>query len=124
MISRSILRLQLPGYQIPDRLADVFGFVEHGVGFINDGRDDGVFARELPGGAGGGRRIKQERTERTETFLFLSLFPLFAPVQFPWFRPWREKQVTVRSPTPLSPVKVWKGTGLEMSGDELQWFNG
>src|SRR5205814_4102037 len=50
----SILRFQLPGHQIPDGLADVFAFVEHGVGLVNDGGDDGVFAGELPGGAGGG----------------------------------------------------------------------
>src|SRR5262252_2087367 len=54
LISISILRLQLPGHEISDGLADVFAFVEHGVGFVNDGGDDGVFAGELPGGAGGG----------------------------------------------------------------------
>ena len=34
----SILRFQLPGHQIRDGLADVFAFVEHGAGFVNDGR--------------------------------------------------------------------------------------
>src|ERR1043166_6778041 len=49
----SILRFQLPGHQIPDGLVPpcgIFALVEHGVGFIADGRDDGVFAGELPGG--------------------------------------------------------------------------
>src|SRR5207249_8932682 len=33
----SILRFQLPGHQIPDSLANVFAFVEHGVGFVDNG---------------------------------------------------------------------------------------
>src|ERR1043166_2158945 len=49
----SILRFQLPGHQIPDGLVPpcgIFALVEHGVGFIAGGRDDGVCAGELPGG--------------------------------------------------------------------------
>ena len=47
-LSILVLRLQLPGYQIPGGLTDIFAFVDHGVGFINYRDDDGVFAGELP----------------------------------------------------------------------------
>ena len=60
----SILRLQLPGHEIPDGLANVFAFVEHGVGFVNDGRYDGVFAGE--------EELNRSKQREQRFFLFFS----------------------------------------------------
>src|SRR6266566_4185890 len=95
----SVFHFQIARHQIADSLANVFVLIEHRIGLVDHGRNHAVFARQLISRRRG--RIAFGHRDHARRDVPRPLAP-----PNPRLRLWREKQVTIKSPRPLKPVKV------------------